>query len=148
MNIFVAKKINTFINISIFLLINKKTKNNYNLTYLDNKINFYSTSGTGGLYSTRKSRKAIGKQDTIVITGCDTGLGYSLALHCHDHLNIQVIAGVHKPISEGAQALTKLGIDVHPLDITNNNSVKTFVQSCRKRIQTEDLSKLLLIKYI
>ncbi|XP_011185949.1 D-beta-hydroxybutyrate dehydrogenase, mitochondrial [Zeugodacus cucurbitae] len=43
-------------------------------------------------------------KNVIVITGCDSGLGHSLALYCHS-LNMTVISACHNVNSEGARLL-------------------------------------------
>ena len=40
----------------------------------------------------------------VVITGCDSGLGYSLARYCH-RLGMVVVAGCHQENSEGGEEL-------------------------------------------
>ncbi|KAK0182844.1 hypothetical protein PV327_000938 [Microctonus hyperodae] len=85
-------------------------------------------------------RESVKQQDVIVITGCDSGLGFSLALHCHQHLNLQVIAGTHKCNGQGTKELMKIGIAVHQLDITDKESIKTFVQWTNDHLKTNNLT--------
>ena len=43
----------------------------------------------------------------ILITGCDSGFGYSLALHCHENTELTVVAACHNPNSPGSESLTR-----------------------------------------
>lgn len=63
----------------------------------------------------------------LVITGCDTGLGYSWANYGHE-LGFQVVAGVLNEESEGSKDLKKREIFVLPLDITSNESIEKFAE--------------------
>ena len=47
------------------------------------------------------------KEKVIFITGCDSGFGYSLALHCHKNTDLTVVAGCHNANSPGSQSLTR-----------------------------------------
>jgi len=65
----------------------------------------------------------------ILITGCDSGFGHSLALHCHRQLKMTVLAACYKPGGDdaGAQRLARKsdgGIRVLDLDVTSEESVK------------------------
>ncbi|KAK0182845.1 hypothetical protein PV327_000938 [Microctonus hyperodae] len=93
-----------------------------------------------GLNWMKIQRESVKQQDVIVITGCDSGLGFSLALHCHQHLNLQVIAGTHKCNGQGTKELMKIGIAVHQLDITDKESIKTFVQWTNDHLKTNNLT--------
>ncbi|XP_055678688.1 D-beta-hydroxybutyrate dehydrogenase, mitochondrial [Lutzomyia longipalpis] len=55
---------------------------------------------------TRKmvKRKVFTRSSVILITGCDSGLGYNLARKCHA-MNMTVVAGVLNPTSQGAKNL-------------------------------------------
>lgn len=102
------------------------------LIYLRNKrqtglipvISLFCLAGTW-LYVRRWARNKLSQRDVIVITGCDSGLGYSLALHCRE-LGAQVIAGVLNKDGPGASRLSENNVHVHPLDVTDIDSVKTF----------------------
>ncbi|XP_075148754.1 SDR family oxidoreductase shroud [Haematobia irritans] len=49
----------------------------------------------------------VSPNNVILITGCDSGLGYSLALYCHS-LNMTVISACHNVNSAGAKMLQHL----------------------------------------
>lgn len=76
------------------------------------------------LFSNKKCKK-ITKNQVVFITGCDSGLGFSLALHAYE-LGFTVFAGCLNQRSEGAIELSKLGRDLYILevDITKDESVK------------------------
>lgn len=67
----------------------------------------------------------------IVITGCDTGLGYSLALYSNI-IGFRVIAGCLDLNSKGAEYLKSKNIQCFHLDITNEDCVKKFVGYVKK----------------
>ncbi|XP_067618793.1 D-beta-hydroxybutyrate dehydrogenase, mitochondrial [Eurosta solidaginis] len=46
-------------------------------------------------------------KNVVLITGCDSGLGHSLAVYCHS-LNMTVISACHNANSEGARLLRNL----------------------------------------
>ncbi|CAB0044158.1 unnamed protein product, partial [Trichogramma brassicae] len=66
-----------------------------------------------------------GTIQAVVITGCDSGLGYSLALYCSD-LGFKVIATVLEPRGPAAERLRELGCLVYKVDYTSQNDVKQF----------------------
>ncbi|KAK1133037.1 hypothetical protein K0M31_014400 [Melipona bicolor] len=81
--------------------------------------------GASYLYCCLRSRDKISSNDLIVITGCSSGLGYTLALHCRE-LGATVIAGVLQIGSPGAKRLLSEGIFVYPVDIRVIKSVENF----------------------
>ncbi|XP_063982031.1 estradiol 17-beta-dehydrogenase 2 [Diachasmimorpha longicaudata] len=97
------------------------------------------TSGATYYYLTKRSLRKIDHRDTIVLTGCDSGLGYNLALHCHKNLSARVIAGVHGRNSLGAQELIKMGITIQEIDITDAESVEHFVEKVREYLERDNL---------
>ncbi|XP_015120672.1 estradiol 17-beta-dehydrogenase 2 [Diachasma alloeum] len=97
------------------------------------------TSGVACFYLTKRSLRKITHRDTIVLTGCDSGLGYNLALHCHKNLSARVIAGVHGRNSLGAQELVKTGITIQEIDITDAESVEHFVEKVREYLERDNL---------
>jgi len=67
----------------------------------------------------------------VFITGCDSGLGYTFALHAH-RLGFTVLAGCLQPDGEGSKQLLQLcseRLQVLGLDITNETSVRTAVKA-------------------
>lgn len=107
---------------------------NHSGTINDNTIRIlkgvaYSAIGTGLLYSTfrRQRKKTVNERNVILITGCDSGLGYfeqtkskskeiqmftqfhhfrfNMALHCNLNLQMFVCATCLDTNSEGAQKL-------------------------------------------
>lgn len=97
-------------------------------------------SGASYLYCRLKSRGKISSNHAIVITGCGSGLGYSLALHCRE-LGATVVAGVLQMDCPGAKRLESEDVLVYPLDITLVNSVKNFTNSVRTILTERNLSK-------
>lgn len=77
----------------------------------------------------------------MVVTGCDSGLGYSLALHCRS-LDAAVIAGVLEPDGLGAQDLIKNGVNVIPLDVTRSESIAKFGSEVRELISRKNLGEI------
>ena len=68
------------------------------------------------------------KGRTILITGCDSGYGHSLALHCA-RLGMRVFATCLQEGGEGWVALDQVdGITVLPLDITSSASRANLLQ--------------------
>lgn len=67
----------------------------------------------------------------VFITGCDSGLGYTFALHAH-RLGFTVLAGCLQPDGEGSKQLRQLcseRMQVLGLDITNETSVRAAVKA-------------------
>lgn len=61
-----------------------------------------------GLFWLTKRKNLIAAGRLVAITGCDSGLGYSIAVHCHMQ-GFTVLAMVLEEQSSGAQALRQLG---------------------------------------
>lgn len=85
-----------------------------------------------------KSRDSISSNQAIVVTGCDSGLGYSLALHCRE-LGAIVIAGVLRNDGPAVKKLKEQDVFVLPLDVTKTNSVVDFVDSVRSILTQKNL---------
>ena len=65
------------------------------------------------------------KQKVILITGCDSGFGYSLACHVAEkHPKFKLVACCFEMDSEGAKDLISKGITVFQLDVTDNDSIE------------------------
>lgn len=79
------------------------------------------------------------------MTGCDSGLGYSLALHCRQ-LGAIVIASVLQIDGPGAKQLENENVLVYPLDVTKIKSIENFANSVRTVLTKNNLGKF-VIKY-
>lgn len=99
-------------------------------------------SGVTYLYCHLKSRDELTSNDLIVITGCGSGLGYSLALHCRQ-LGATVIAGVLQVECPSVKKLESAGVIIYPLDLMELNSTTEFTDSVRHTIAEKKLGKLL-----
>ena len=67
----------------------------------------------------------------VFITGCDSGLGFSFALHAQK-LGFMVLAGCLQPDGEGSKQLLQLcpeRLQVLGVDITNETSVQAAVRA-------------------
>lgn len=111
----------------ILFLINKR-----NLLFLD----------TIWLLNSKNERRSFGPEDMIVLTGCDSGLGYSFALNCKKNSAAYVVAGVHSIDSPGAKELVKAGIHVYSLELTSSESVLSFANHIRNDLKNKNLSKI------
>lgn len=76
----------------------------------------------------------------VIIIGCDSGLGYSLALYCHS-LGFTVIASVLNIDGSNAKKLCELGVYVYNLDITVKESIQIFGVSIQECLRNNKLSK-------
>lgn len=94
--------------------------------------------GSAYLYWRNAARAVLRPNQAVIVTGCDSGLGYSLALHCRS-LNAAVIAGVLKPDGLGALDLIRNGVKVVPLDVTRSESIADFGTSVRELMARENL---------
>ncbi|GAB1863843.1 Estradiol 17-beta-dehydrogenase 2 [Camponotus japonicus] len=99
--------------------------------------------GGATLYYISKRRWKIKSRDLIVITGCNSGLGYSLAMHCRAQ-GAAVLAGVHElgavPKSNPTiKSLRDEGVIVHHLDITNEDSVCKFGKRVKELLEERRL---------
>lgn len=81
----------------------------------------------------------------VCVTGCDSGLGYSLAQHISS-LGFTVVAGCLKLNSKGAKELKKNSrIIVVELDITNDSNVQTVVETITKYLESRKYSKYVFV---
>ena len=76
------------------------------------------------------SRRAALVDRTVLVTGCDSGFGFSLASHCAE-LGMKVVAACYSDTSEGAQQLRGRGVTVVQLDLTQPASLETAVTAAR-----------------
>jgi len=82
-------------------------------------------------------------KDLIVITGCNSGLGYSLALHCRAQ-GAMVLAGLHnlpKANVTVVEEFEKKNILFCDLEITNDKSVHRFAEAVKGLITHKQLGK-------
>ena len=99
-------------------------------------------------------------QKAVLITGCDTGFGFSLALHSAENLaskNILTIATCHKPDDEGCKFLKShpnfcknvfeveegKKLFVLPLDVTNDESLDAAEIEVNKILKVKNGSRVL-----
>lgn len=59
----------------------------------------------------KRNSRSVGRNQLAVITGCDSGLGYSFANYCHERLGMTVVAFVHDEDSVGAKNLRDAHVD-------------------------------------
>lgn len=88
-------------------------------------LGLVSIASIAGHKSLTKRIKNV-KNKLVIITGCDSGLGYSFAVDCKRR-GLHVIAGCLSGFSEGAVKLVEQGVTVWEVDITDSASVKDFV---------------------
>lgn len=50
----------------------------------------------------------VGERQVVLVTGCDSGLGHSLAVYCYNALNMTVISCCHNLESQGARLLQQI----------------------------------------
>lgn len=95
---------------------------------------FVSLNALGGVVSyylmNARQKRTVNSKHLLVATGCDSGLGYSIALHCHNTLNMSVVACVHQLTSKGAGKLKDLTSNSNrfhmiELDVTKQDSVES-----------------------
>lgn len=67
----------------------------------------FSTIGAGLVFSLiqRNRQKPINARNVILITGCDSGLGFNMAVYCNRQLNMFVCAACLSMNSEGARKI-------------------------------------------
>lgn len=102
------------------------------------------SSGGASLYCFFGRRRKISAQDLIVITGCNSGLGYSLAMHCRAK-GATVLAGVREIATANSnaavEALENKGVIVHHLDITNERSTQDFRDKVKRLLEERQLGE-------
>lgn len=100
-------------------------------------VKFISFSAIGGFTTywlmNPRQKKVLSEKNLIVATGCDSGLGYSMAIHCHNSLNASVVACVHKLNSKGALNLkdqfgSSKRFHLVELEVTRNDSVESLAE--------------------
>lgn len=94
-------------------------------------LTFSALSGATTYYLMNpRIKRNMNSRNVIVTTGCDSGLGYSLAIHCHNTLNMSVVACVQYLNSKGASKLNEMfsaseRFHMVELEVTKNESVET-----------------------
>lgn len=106
-----------------------------------------SSSGSAFLYCFFGRRRKINARDLIIITGCNSGLGYSLAMHCRAK-GATVLAGVREiattpNLNAAVKALENKGVIVHHLDITSEQSARDFRDKVKSLLEERQLGKRL-----
>ncbi|XP_069595272.1 17-beta-hydroxysteroid dehydrogenase type 2-like isoform X1 [Ranitomeya imitator] len=87
----------------------------------------------------RRMLTAQGK--TVLITGCDSGLGHALAKY-FDELGVLVYAGVLDKKGQGAEELRRVcssRLSLIQLDVTNQGQIKTVYDEVKNRVQDAGL---------
>lgn len=151
------------------------------LSYIGNIsgfMRFSMFSAFGGLTCyyllNARTRKKVTEKDLIIVTGCDSGLGelaftftlvfvtlklfqgFSIASHCHNNMNMTVIACVKSLNSKGSEMLKNIlnnsplksstwknKSTIIELDITDENSVKNLLENVQEILkENPSLSKL------
>jgi len=82
----------------------------------------------------RRRHDVAGK--TVLITGCDSGLGWDVARHC-DRLGLRVLAGCAHPAGEGAvrlQAEASPRLHILPLDVADAQSLQAAAKTIRNQM--------------
>lgn len=78
------------------------------------------------------------KERLIIITGCDTGLGYSMAVWA-SKLGYKVLATCLNENGEGAQKLKRQFNDqiiIYGLNVTDYENIENFQAFCREVLET------------
>lgn len=113
---------------------------------------FVSFSALGGFTTwwlmNPREKKTVNTKNVIVTTGCDSGLGYSLAIYCHDKLNMSVIACIHQSDSRGATKLREMfssskRFHMVQLEVTKSESINRVEQFVRELLdKNKELGKM------
>ncbi|XP_066954519.1 D-beta-hydroxybutyrate dehydrogenase, mitochondrial-like [Macrobrachium rosenbergii] len=95
-------------------------------------------ASSAGIYLYFSSLTLPTEMKCVLITGCDTGIGYALALHLHDQ-GFRVFAGclLADTGGEGAQQLRRLGssrLHVLQMDVTQQEQIEDALQQTKKLI--------------
>lgn len=83
-----------------------------------------------------RTRKKLVHPDryVVLISGCDTGLGFSLASHCQE-LGLSVLAGCLDKNSEGAVSLQERGAHLIELDFTDYRTIQNALEETKQYLQ-------------
>ncbi|XP_043466338.1 estradiol 17-beta-dehydrogenase 2 [Leptopilina heterotoma] len=105
---------------------------------------FLFTIGVAVLYLQFNAANDVKLNKTVIIIGCDSGLGYSLAVYCRS-LGFTVIASVLNINGSNAKELLELGVHVYNLDITVKESIHIFGVSIQECLRNNKLILYALI---
>jgi NAD(P)-dependent dehydrogenase (short-subunit alcohol dehydrogenase family) len=105
-------------------------------------LSFFSGVTTYILANPR-GKRLLSEKNLIVTTGCDSGLGYSIAVHCHEKLKASIVACVHQKHSRGAEKLkAKFGnskrFHMCELDVTQNSSINELRRFVEELLETKE----------
>nr|QQD86579.1 short-chain dehydrogenase/reductase [Laodelphax striatellus] len=84
-------------------------------------------------YSSSHKSLKFSQSDIVLVTGCDSGIGYSAAKHCHK-LGFSVVASVIDLHSAGAKSLRNLddkSMSIIKLDLKNSSDIGSCVEHVR-----------------
>ena len=124
--------VNTFVYISSFLLSNFML-----ITFISQTFEIYqvfcvliispiiSWFISNAIYKKISTEKVLATNRAVLITGCDSGFGYQLAIEC-DKLGFHVFAGVLNADLNGAQELTRVcsqRLQILKMDVTDPTDV-------------------------
>lgn len=89
----------------------------------------------------------LGPNSAVLITGCDSGFGFSLAVHCLKDLGLTVIAGCHMAHSDrGAKTLAEMGAHVlEHFDVTDQAKIEAARSSVDAILAARDASLVALV---
>nr|QQD86580.1 short-chain dehydrogenase/reductase [Sogatella furcifera] len=95
-------------------------------------------------YSLSPKRLAVNQSDIVLVTGCDSGIGFSAAKHCHK-LGYSVVASVMDLHSAGAKSLRNLdnkSMSIVKLDLTKSADINSCVEHVRSLIDANSEYRL------
>jgi 3-hydroxybutyrate dehydrogenase len=90
------------------------------------------------LIKNRKKKRLLSKGKCILITGCDSGVGLTLALHAKS-LGFHVIATCLNESSDGAEMLKGKDILAIQMDVTENDDIRSVKDSVEKYLNENHL---------
>ena len=83
---------------------------------------------------------------TIFITGCDSGYGFSLAIHARER-GMRVMAACYLTEGEGRCLLENLGITVVDLDLTRQESIAAAAQVVSQNCSSSGKTKAQILRF-